>query len=253
MTSTLIQRKKPKDGSETSTSFQITNNIQQTIEEPKFTLPEEIFLLALKDQAGHPSFWNDCLSSGLRGCVLIELAFRDRIQLEEQGLRQKDIRKRKVIVKDDTLTGDVILDETIKHMRSTQPCSLENWVEYLTGDSWNPLHLKYQLRNVRERIAKNLVEKADVSAKKDVIRKIQNLLLAGWNHDPQHYDKRDLALAVMAHESDVLENALETLSDEDYDLAMSRMNQLVKMDVETECRRKNSNEFLWAVFAVFIK
>ena len=27
------------------------------------------------------------------------------------------------------------------------------------GETWNPLKLRYQLRNVRERLAKNLVEK----------------------------------------------------------------------------------------------
>ena len=42
---------------------------------------EEVLLLGLKDKEGYTSFWNDCISSGLRGCILIELALRGRIEL----------------------------------------------------------------------------------------------------------------------------------------------------------------------------
>ncbi|KAJ8383428.1 hypothetical protein AAFF_G00221280 [Aldrovandia affinis] len=48
----------------------------------RLTLMEEILLLGLKDKEGYTSFWNDCISSGLRGCILIELALRGRIHLE---------------------------------------------------------------------------------------------------------------------------------------------------------------------------
>ena len=37
--------------------------------------------------------------------------------------------------------------------------SSQTWIEYLSGETWNPLKLRYQLKNVRERLAKNLVEK----------------------------------------------------------------------------------------------
>ena len=36
--------------------------------------------------------------------------------------------------------------------------SLQTWIEYLSGETWNPLKLRYQLKNVRERLAKNLVK-----------------------------------------------------------------------------------------------
>ena len=39
------------------------------------------------------------------------------------------------------------------------PESVQTWIEYLSGETWNPLKLRYQLKNVRERLAKNLVEK----------------------------------------------------------------------------------------------
>lgn len=62
----------------------------------RLTLMEEILLLGLKDREGYTSFWNDCISSGLRGCILIELALRGRIELEKSGMRKKKLLSRKV-------------------------------------------------------------------------------------------------------------------------------------------------------------
>lgn len=45
---------------------------------------------------GYTSFWNDCISSGLRGCMLVELALRGRLQLEPCGARRKSLLSRKV-------------------------------------------------------------------------------------------------------------------------------------------------------------
>lgn len=45
---------------------------------------------------GYTSFWNDCISSGLRGGILIELALRGRIRLEPLSIRKKRLLERKV-------------------------------------------------------------------------------------------------------------------------------------------------------------
>lgn len=83
---------------------------------------------------GYTSFWNDCISSGLRGCILIELGLRGRIELERIGMRRKSLLNRKVIVKNDSPTGDVLLDEALKHMKETDPPeTVQSWVEYLSG------------------------------------------------------------------------------------------------------------------------
>ena len=39
--------------------------------------------------------------------------------------------------------------------------NVQTWIEYLSGETWNPLKLRYQLKNVRERLAKNLTEKGN--------------------------------------------------------------------------------------------
>ena len=57
--------------------------------ETRLTLMEEVLLLGLKDKEGYTSFWNDCISSGLRGCILIELALRGRIELVTMAIAKK--------------------------------------------------------------------------------------------------------------------------------------------------------------------
>jgi len=245
--------------------------------ETRLTLMEEILLLGLKDREGYTSFWNDCISSGLRGCILIELALRGRIELEKQGMRKKSLSHRRVILKNDTNTGDVLLDEALKHIKETDvPEPVEQWIEYLSGETWNPLKLRYQLRNVRERLAKSLVEKGvcstekknfflfdmtthplnDSTLKQKLIKRVQESVLLRWCNDVNKLDKRLMSLLFLAHSSDVLENAFSPLKDEDYEIGMKRIKDLINLDPEQECAKisqSSSIEIIWAVVNAFNK
>ncbi|KAF7700866.1 Golgi phosphoprotein 3-like [Silurus meridionalis] len=242
--------------------------------ETRLTLMEEVLLLGLKDREGYTSFWNDCISSGLRGCMLIELSLRGRLQLEPCGMRRKSLLARKVLCKSDTPTGDVLLDEALKHVKETQPPeTVQNWIELLSGETWNPMKLHYQLRNVRERLAKNLVEKGVLSTEKQnfllfdmtthplsnstvkqrLVKKLQEAMLDKWVREPQRMDKRLLALILLAHSSDVLENAFAPLLDEQYELATKRVRTLIELEPEAEATKSGANELLWAVVAAFTK
>lgn len=141
------------------------------------------------------------------------------------------------------------------------------------GETWNPLKLHYQLRNVRERLAKNLVEKGVLTTEKQnfllfdmtthpltnnnikqrLIKKVQESVLERWVNDPQRMDKRVLALILLAHSSDVLENVFAPLLDEQYDLAMKRVRLLLELEPEAESAKPNANELMWAVVAAFTK
>lgn len=247
---------------------------QSMDKETRLTLMEEVLLLGLKDKEGYTSFWNDCISSGLRGCMMIELGLRGRVELESTGMRRKSLLNRKVVFKNDAPTGDVILDEASKLIKDTDPAeTIPTWVELLSGETWNPLKLRYQLRNVRERLAKNLVEKGvlttekqnfllfdmtthpvnDTTIKQRVVKKVQESVLTKWANDPQRMDKRTLAVLYLAHASDVLENAFAPLNDDDYDLATKRVRELLDLDPELEAQKDNANEVMWAVIATFIK
>lgn len=242
----------------------------------RLTLMEEVLLLGMKDREGYTSFWNDCISSGLRGCMLIELGLRNRICLEKTGMRKRSILSRKVesVSKSERPTGDVLLDEALKHIRTTDPQeTVQDWIELLSGETWNPLKLKYQLRNVRERLAKNLVEKGvlttekqnfllfdmtthpvvDSTSKERVVKKVQDAVLSKWQNDPNRMDKRTLALIYMAHASDVLEGAFAPLSDDDYEMAMRRVRELLDVDPDVEAAKPNANEVMWAAVSAFLK
>ena len=100
-------------------------------------------------------------------------------------MRRKNLLGRKIMLKNSDPCGDVLLDEALKHIKETnQPETVQvyisplflwikcltvfsqTWIEYLSGETWNPLKLRYQLKNVRERLAKNLVSKKPLSSQK---------------------------------------------------------------------------------------
>lgn len=49
-------------------------------------------------------------------------------------MRRKGLLSRKLILKSDTPTGDVLLDEALKHIKETDPPeTVQCWIEYLSG------------------------------------------------------------------------------------------------------------------------
>jgi golgi phosphoprotein 3 len=102
--------------------------------QPKLTLMEEVLLLGLKDKQGYLSFWNDNISYALRGCIVIELAFRGRISMQNDSARRRfPLSDRIIEVVDDTLTGEVLLDEALKMMKSSEKMSVSSWIDLMSG------------------------------------------------------------------------------------------------------------------------
>lgn len=65
------------------------------------------------------------------------------MELERAGMRRKGLLSRKLILKSDTPTGDVLLDEALKHLKDTEPPeTVQSWIEYLSGNSMS-LYLVY--------------------------------------------------------------------------------------------------------------
>ncbi|XP_030821177.1 Golgi phosphoprotein 3-like [Camarhynchus parvulus] len=265
---------KKGEGEEEAADRELNEDEPDDSKDIRLTLMEEVLLLGLKDKEGYTSFWNDCISSGLRGGILIELALRGRIRLEPLALRKKRLLERKVLLKSDAPTGDVLLDETLRHIKATETAeTVQTWIELLTGETWNPFKLQYQLRNVRERLAKALVEKGilttekqnfllfdmtthpvcNASEKQRLLKRLQESVLERWVNEPQRMERRTLALLVLAHASDVLENVFASLADDKYDVAMNRTKDLLDMDPEVEAAKGRGTEMIWAVLAAFNK
>lgn len=86
---------------------------------------------------GYLSFWNDNISYALRGCILIELALRRRIALVKDPARKRlPLSERVVEVIDERQTGETILDETLRLMKSqeTEKLGINNWIDLLSGE-----------------------------------------------------------------------------------------------------------------------
>ncbi|PZC93090.1 SWI-SNF complex subunit [Pyrenophora tritici-repentis] len=234
----------------------ISENAERS-KQPKLTLMEEIILMGLKDKQGYLSFWNDNISYALRGCIVIELAFRGRVSMQKDSSRRRfPLADRNIEVIDDTLTGEVLLDEALKMMKSSEKMSVNSWIDLMSGETWNLMKIGYQLKQVRERLCKGLVDKgilrtekknfllfdmathpvADGGAKEEIRRRVRNVLtnrtvvLPGSQFLPEELDFRVLRTITMvcaAYAANVLENALTTLGHEARERAFAQVDELL--------------------------
>lgn len=124
------------------------------------------------------------------------------------------------------------------------------------GETWNVMKIGYQLKQVRERLAKGLVDKgvlrtekrnfllfdmathpiADINAKEDVLRRALTLLTARTTAIPsqalhkenvQYRVIRAVALVCSAYAANVLENALQRLSYDARESAFARCDDIL--------------------------
>ncbi|XP_063042236.1 Golgi phosphoprotein 3-like A [Engraulis encrasicolus] len=272
-TSTAVVESRDPDEDEALTEADPDEENDYDSKALRLTLMEEILLLGLKDKEGYTSFWNDSISSGLRGGIMIELAIRGRIYLEPATMRKRRLLDRKVLVRSDAPTGDVLLDEALKHIKATKPAEdVCSWIQLLTGETWNPMRMHFQMRNVRERLAKNLVEKGVLTTEKQnfllfdmtthplnsssgqkeaLVSRLQESLLERWTGEPHRLRRRTLALLVLAHASDVLEATLGSLSDERYETAVTRSQAVLEAEPDTQACKTAApaDEMIWAVLA----
>ncbi|KAH6668069.1 Golgi phosphoprotein 3-domain-containing protein [Plectosphaerella plurivora] len=225
--------------------------------QPKLTLMEEVLLLGLKDKQGYLSFWNDNISYALRGCIVLELALRGRISMQKDPSRRRfPLADRLIEVIDESLTGEVLLDETLKMMKQSEKMSVSSWIDLLSGETWNLMKIGYQLKQVRERLAKGLVDKgilrtekrnfllfdmathpvADGGAKEEIRRRVRNVLtqrtitLPASQFLPENLDfrfVRTIAMVCAAYAANVLENALSNLGHEARERAFAQTDELL--------------------------
>lgn len=65
---------------------------------------------------------------------MAELGLRGRVELEKAGMRKRGLLSRKLLLKNNAPTGDVLLDEALKHLKETDPLeTVQSWIEYLSG------------------------------------------------------------------------------------------------------------------------
>lgn len=207
----------------------------------------------------------------------MELALRRRIRVIKDGSvgpgnrrRNGNYADRVIEVCDASPTGEVLLDEAIRMIKGERQ-SIAAWMDLLSGETWNPLKVGYQLKQVRERIAKGLVDKgilrtekhsfllfdmathplAQPAAKQDLIRRVQAVCL-GRGALPS---LRSISLVCAASTANVLESAINNLSFGERERAFSRAEELIREYSSPVDRNGNNlpsaNEIIAGVLAVF--
>ncbi|KAF9510975.1 hypothetical protein BS47DRAFT_1377325 [Hydnum rufescens UP504] len=218
---------------------------------PTLTLLEEVLLLGLKDKQGYLSFWNDNISYALRGCILLELALRRRIAMVKDPARRRyPLVDRYIEVIDDRQTGETLLDEALKMIKSNEKMGVGNWIDLMSGETWNVMKIGFQLKQVRERIAKGLVDKgilrtekrnfflfdmathpvSDGRAKEDVNTRVISLLSSRTSAiPPSGLAKADVRYRVTRAVSLclVIENPLQRLPYDARELCLSRCDEIL--------------------------
>lgn len=187
----------------------------------------------------------------------MELAFRGKIAMVNDPSRRRfPLSDRYIEVIDDKITGEALLDETIKIMKFSEPLSVSTWIDYLSGETWNLTKISYQLKQVRERLAKGLVDKgilrtekrnfflfdmathpvADTSTKDEIKRRVITCLTARtivlpntilFPEDVPFRFLRSIALVAGAYAANVLENVLTNLSYDARDQAFNRADEIL--------------------------
>ncbi|KAG0298956.1 hypothetical protein BGZ98_010402 [Dissophora globulifera] len=255
----------PGDSRRTSTDGKIASDprdLQMEDEnksQPRLTLMEEVLLLGIKDKQGYLSFWNDNISYTLRGCILMELAFRNRIaMIKDPNRRKYPLADRYIEVVSEKLTGEMLLDEALKMIGSTQErMSVGQWIDLMSGETWNVMKVGFQLKQVRERLAKGLVDKGvlrtekrnflifdmathpvtDSAVKEEVVKRACTTLisrstatsptLAEQNSQVLYQQLRTVAMVCAAYAGNVLENALMYLNHEMRERAYTKVDELL--------------------------
>jgi Golgi phosphoprotein 3 len=198
---------------------------------------------------------------------------------KDSSRRRFPLADRVIEVIDDTLTGEVLLDEALKMMKASEKMSVSSWIDLMSGmypylsrnlpgekasltellfegETWNLMKIGYQLKQVRERLAKGLVDKgilrtekrnfllfdmathpvADGGAKEEIRRRVRNVLtqrtvvLPGSQFLPENLEFRyirTIAMVCAAYAANVLENALATLGHEARERAFAQVDELL--------------------------
>lgn len=65
---------------------------------------------------------------------MLDLAFRGRIAMQKTPSRRNfPLPDRVIEVIDDTLTGEVLLDEALKMMKTSEKMSVSSWIDLMSG------------------------------------------------------------------------------------------------------------------------
>jgi len=108
-------------------------------------IAEDIVLLVTDDETGKKASTSTGLDAALAGALLIELAIRERVELEGKG------RKAKVVVRDGTPTGEPLLDDALTRLSGSAPVTPTTAVNRLSKKVQSRVHDSLAERGILRR------------------------------------------------------------------------------------------------------
>ncbi|KAG4222941.1 hypothetical protein PC116_g28587 [Phytophthora cactorum] len=155
-------------------------------------------------------------------------------------------------------------------MKQSEKMSVSSWIDLMSGETWNLMKIGYQLKQVRERLCKGLVDKgilrtekrnfllfdmathpvADGGAKDEIRRRVRNVLtqrtvvLPASQFLPENLEFRyirTISMVCAAYAANVLENALSTLGHEARERAFTQTDELLAEYSQWPFGRKTSS------------
>ena len=135
-------------------------------------------------------------------------------------------------------------------------CHMQHWIDVVTGETWNIMKIGYQLKQVRERLAKGLVDKGilrtekrnfllfdmathpvtDPASKDEIRRRVISILTSRTPSIPANVFLpeetpfrviRSVAMVCAAYAANVLENALSGLGHDSRERAFQKVDVLL--------------------------
>jgi Golgi phosphoprotein 3 len=185
----------------------------------------------------------------------------------DSSRRRFELADRLIEVIDDRLTGEVLLDEALKMMKASEKMSVGSWIDLMSGkhtpipkltigETWNIMKIGYQLKQVRERLAKGLVDKgilrtekrnfllfdmathpvADPTSKEEIRKRVISILTARTPvltanaflpEETPFRVIRSVSMVCAAYAANVLENALSGLGHDSRERAFQRVDAML--------------------------
>lgn len=171
----------------------------------KLYLPEEILLLALKDQKGTIESSASMYQYAVGGAILAELLLQKRIKVDESS------KKKLIDIVSSQLTGDAVLDECLSKIAvARRRASVKTWLTRFAQVK----HLKHR---VAEQLCRKNILKEDESKlllffthkvypeidhepEQEIINRIKNAVFS----DSEEIDPRTIILLSLVYKSNLL-------------------------------------------------
>ncbi|MFC2130198.1 GPP34 family phosphoprotein [Bacteroidota bacterium] len=206
------------------------------------TLPEQLMLIALKDEKGTVLFTaSGILYFSIIGAIIMELYFAKKIDYENKT----------IIVMDNTPTGNPFFDDVL----------------HIISDSGNKKDIKYwllkinsKIKNVKERTLENLV---DSKVLKEENHKVLGLFskktyptinpepeiklrecIKNFVLNKENPDERNIALLSLTQTSNLLE---DIFNQNEVKAAKERINELVKRSHQGEAIREETSRLIQSI------